>query len=530
MSSIIRKSVRGRSIRWSEERTQSAYEQGHWVSATLVDKLVAAVHETPDRVLVIERSHALTVSELYAKASILAAELSARYPSGSVISFMLPNWYEAAIIYVAITLSGMVAHPILPSLRAYDLRVMLADVESRMIFVPSSFRQHDYVAMMSEVTEALYAKLDVVVLRGDVGPFASFGSMLQGHAITPNKLEPDAVRMIMYTSGTTGRPKGVMHSHNSLHALIRQLGECWQIEPGDSFLVASPISHIGGSIYAFECPLLLGTTAILHESWDPVAAVADMRSYRCTHFAGATPFLIGLLAAAQDAGTRLPDLKVFICGGASVPPTLIQEAVAYFENAAVTRVYGSTEVPVTTVGTPDRLDVRHASESDGRAGIAEIKLVAGEVRVRGPQMFVGYLHADDEGSVFDADGFYCTGDLGRWMDDLYLVIDGRSKDIIIRNGENISPKELEDLLVASADISEIAIVGLPHEKTGEQACAVVVAAPGERPSVASLAATLAQHGVAKFKYPEHVVLWDELPKNDAGKVLKHRIKERLLQA
>jgi len=530
MSSIVRKIVAGRSIRWDEKRAQAAYEQGHWVSTTLVDALISAVNETPDRVVVIERSHSLTVSELHAQASMLAAELSSRYPLGSVISFMLPNWYEAAIIYVAITLSGMVAHPILPSLRAHDLRFMLADVDSRLIFVPSSFRQHNYVAMMSEVTDALDAKLDVVVLRGDAGPFASVESMLQGHAVTPNNLEPDAVQMIMYTSGTTGNPKGVMHSHNSLHALIRQLGEYWHIEPGDSFLVASPISHIGGSIYAFECPLLLGTTAILHESWDPVAAVADMQFYRCTHFAGATPFLAGLLAAALDAGTRLPDLKVFICGGASVPPALIQEAAAYFENAAVTRVYGSTEVPVTTVGTPDRSDVRHASESDGRAGTAEIKLVAGEVRVRGPQMLVGYLHAEDEGDVFDAEGFYRTGDLARWMDDFYLVIDGRSKDIIIRNGENISPKELEDLLVASADISEIAIVGLPHEKTGEQACAVVVAASGASPSVASLAATLAQHGVAKFKYPERVVLWHELPKNDAGKVLKHRIKARLLQA
>jgi len=532
MSSITRKSIVGRSIRWDDERAKAAYGQGHWVRTTLVDALIAAVNEEPDRVVVIERSHSLTVSELYSQASRLAAELSSRYPLGSVISFMLPNWYEAAIIYVAITMSGMVAHPILPSLRAHDLRFMLADVNSRVIFVPSSFRRHDYVAMLSEVADALDAKLDVVVLRGDAGPFstfASFGSILQGYATTPLHLEPDAVQMIMYTSGTTGSPKGVMHSHNSLHALIRQLGEYWHIEPGDSFLVASPISHIGGSIYAFECPLLLGTTAILHESWDPVAAMADMQTYECTHFAGATPFLTGLLAAAQDAGTRLPSLKVFICGGASVPPTLIQEAVTYFENAAVTRVYGSTEVPVTTVGTPDRSDVRHASESDGRAGIAEIKLVEGEVRVRGPQMLVGYLHADDEASVFDADGFYRTGDLGRWMDDLYLVIDGRSKDIIIRNGENISPKELEDLLVASVDISEIAIVGLPNEKTGEQACAVVVAVPGARPSVASIAATLTQHGVAKFKYPERIVLWDELPKNDAGKVLKHRIKERLLQ-
>jgi non-ribosomal peptide synthetase component E (peptide arylation enzyme) len=142
---------------------------------------------------------------------------------------------------------------------------------------------------------------------------------------------------------------------------------------------------------------------------------------------------------------------------------------------------------------------------------------------------VGYLHADDEHGVFDSEGFYRTGDLAHWMDDDFLVIDGRSKDIIIRNGENISPKELEDLLVASADIAEIAIVGLPHDKTGEQACAVIVPTPGSIPSVMSISDTLAQHGVAKFKYPERVELWPNLPKNDAGKVLKHRIRDRLLQ-
>ena len=529
MTEITRRTMAGRSIRWNHERAEAAYREGHWVRSTLVDALLNAVREEPDRVIVIEGSHSLSVKALYGRASRLAAELSSRYPLGSVVSFMLPNWHEAAIIYVAATLAGMVVHPILPSLRAHDLRFMLSDLNSRLIFVPSSFRKHDYVAMMSEVVESLGSTLDVVVLRGGAGPFESFESMPSECSMTPPSPEPDAVHMIMYTSGTTGSPKGVMHSHNSLHALIRQLGKYWHIEPGDSFLVASPISHIGGSIYAFECPLLLGTTAILHESWDPCAAVADLQSYGCTHFAGATPFLTGMLAAAREAKTRLPDLKVFICGGASVPPSLIQEAVAYFENAAVTRVYGSTEVPVTTVGTPDRLDVKHASESDGRGGIAEIKLVDGEVRVRGPQMLVGYLHADDEHGVFDSEGFYRTGDLAHWMDDDFLVIDGRSKDIIIRNGENISPKELEDLLVASADIAEIAIVGLPHDKTGEQACAVIVPTPGSIPSVMSISDTLAQHGVAKFKYPERVELWPNLPKNDAGKVLKHRIRDRLLQ-
>jgi len=301
--------------------------------------------------------------------------------------------------------------------------------------------------------------------------------------------------------------------------------------------VASPISHIGGSIYAFECPLLLGTTAVLMERWDADAAIGHLVTQRCTHFAGATPFLVQLLAAARRAGTRLPDLKLFVCGGASVPPSLVREAADYFEGAVVTRVYGSTEVPVTTVGVVDAGDIAHAAETDGRAGIASIRLAGsggtkpgngeGEVLARGPQMLVGYVHPRDEAAVFDAGGYYRTGDLGRWVDGDYLVISGRIKDIIIRNGENIAPREVEDLLVSHPDIAEIAIVGLPDPKTGERACAVIVPRGQARPGVAELRAFLDARGVARFKVPEQVAIWDALPKNDAGKVLKHKIRAAL---
>jgi acyl-CoA synthetase (AMP-forming)/AMP-acid ligase II len=275
---------------------------------------------------------------------------------------------------------------------------------------------------------------------------------------------------MLYTSGTTGAPKAVLHSHNSIHAVVRQIGRAWHVAPGDSFLVASPVSHVGGSLYAFECPLLLGTRALLMERWDADLAAQLAQRESCTHMAGATPFLAQLLAASQRLGTRLPALKVFICGGASVSPALIRQASEHFERAAVTRVYGSTEVPIITVGSPDRADVRHAAETDGRPGIATVKLVGpsgrtapqGEIWARGPQMLVGYLRPDGQERLFDADGFFRTGDLGRWQDSDYLVVSGRLKDIIIRNGENIAPKEVEDLLSEHPAIAEVTIVGLPH--------------------------------------------------------------------
>ena len=505
-----------------------AHTMGLWVSTTLADALRAAAEQTPDRVLLSDGQKSVNCAELCSAATVLAGQLLARMPVGSVVSLMLPNWHEAAVVYLGATLAGMVVNPILPSLRDRELSFILDDVRSRMIFVPGVFRNHDYPAMLERVSTRLPIPPEVVVVRGE--GHTGYSSLLAASDVTGPlpTLDPDTVRMILYTSGTTGRPKGVRHSHNSLHALICQIGEHWRIAPGDRFLVPSPIAHIGGSIYAFECPLLLGTTAVLMERWDPDEAVALMVAHRCTHMAGATPFLTSLLAAAQRAGTRLPDLLVFICGGASVPPSLIRDATAYFEHAVVSRVYGSTEVPVATVGATEPGDADHAADTDGRAGIADIRLVDGEIRARGPQMLLGYLHDEDCAAAFDDCGYFRTGDLGTWVDDVYLVVTGRAKDIIIRNGENISPKEVEDILITDPAIAEVAIVGLPDDRTGERACAVIVAGAGPAPDIAGLRTILDAHGVAPFKAPEQVEIWTALPKNDAGKVLKHQIRTTLL--
>lgn len=534
-----RRIIAGKSIRWDEEQAKAAYAQGHWVHETLADTLKQIATKNPERILVVDGAVQLDARTLHEQAEALARVMLRCFPVGSVISFMLPNWHETAVIYLATTLAGMIAHPILPSLREHDLRYMLKDVDSRMIFIPEQFRQHDYANMLANVIATLETPPQVVVLRGDTHQHIAYEALFQdidSQARIKHPLptvDANAVRMIMYTSGTTGNPKGVMHTHNSIHALIRQIGNHWLVEPGDKFLVASPISHIGGSIYAFECPLLLGATAVLMEHWNADQAVTLIEAEQCTHFAGATPFLVQTLAAAQRADTRLPSLKLFVCGGASVPSSLIREAADYFERAAVTRVYGSTEVPVMTVGAIE--DVTYAAETDGQPGIAHVRIAAtnadahsGELVAKGPQMLVGYLHAEDEADAFDAEGYFRSGDLGRWVDDRYIVIVGRAKDIIIRHGENIAPKEVEDLLINHPCIAEIAIVGLPDAKTGERACAVIVPKGKSQPKVTDLAEFLLAKGVAKFKFPEQVVLWDALPKNDAGKVLKHKIRSTLL--
>jgi acyl-CoA synthetase (AMP-forming)/AMP-acid ligase II len=530
-----RRLIAGRALRWDLARSDAAYASGLWVRETLAAALARAAAETPDRILITGGDDVLDSRTLHAEAHQLAQAMLAKAPPASTVSFMLPNWREAAVIYLAATLAGMVVNPLLPSLRDRDLGFILRDAKPRLVFVPGAFRNFDYPAMMDRVLEGLGDPPQVVVVRGAPGAHTAYASLpaFDGRRPLP-KVDPDAARMVMFTSGTTGTPKGVLHSHNSIHALIRQLGRHWLVEPGDTFLVASPISHIGGSIYAFECPLLLGARAVLMERWDADAAVRLVDAERCTHMAGATPFLEGLLAAAERAGSRLPSLKLFICGGAAVPPALIRRAAAHFERAAVMRVYGSTEVPVTTIGVPDRADIAHAAETDGRPGFAEVKLGGqnggeGEILARGPQMLVGYHHPEQEADAFDADGFYRTGDLGRWADGDYLVVSGRLKDMIIRNGENISPKEVEDLLLGHPGIAEVAVVGTPDPRTGERACVVIVPAGDAGPGLEDVRAFLRDLGVAAFKIPEQVLIWAALPKNDAGKVLKHQVRAEIAQ-
>jgi cyclohexanecarboxylate-CoA ligase len=524
---------------WAGQQAVDAYARGWWVKSTLADSLREAAEQAPLRTVVVDGDIRMDCCQLRDQATVLAAAIAVRMPVGSVVSFMLPNWHEAAVVYLAATLAGMVVNPILPSLRDRDLLYILQDAGSQLIFAPARLGRHDYLSMMDRVCMQLDRPVEVVVVRGgDAGdrhtPFSSLLTEPMRPVSLP-VLDPDAVRMILYTSGTTGRPKGVLHTHNSLHALVCQLREHWFVEPGDRFLVPSPIAHIGGSIYAFECPLLLDTTAILMARWNADDAVRLMQAEHCTHIAGATRFLEQILATARRAETHLPDLKMFVCGGASVSPSLIRGAAGHFERAVVTRVYGSSEVPITTVGSP--CNAAMAADTDGRAGSTEIRLVPndpcagdGEIRARGPQMFVGYLRPEDNAESFDARGYFRTGDLGHWVDDDYLVVTGRAKDIIIRNGENISPKEIEDLLAEHAEIAEVAVIGLPDERTGERACAVVVPVDRRRPGVAAVRDFLEARGVATFKVPEQVVIWDALPRNDAGKVLKHQIKAALQKA
>jgi len=536
-SSIIRREIDGWSIRHDPVREAHARQGGWWLDTTIGEAAARLAAEEPGRVLLVDGDVRLTASQLYNSARKLAAALRDRgLGRGDVVSFMLPNWHEASVVYLATALIGAVSHPLVTNFRTAELLFMLGDCKSKAIFVPAHFRNADYRAMMDEVCSQMAEPPLVVVLRGEAGGHLAYAGLLGegSEEAVFEPVDPGAVRMILYTSGTTGRPKGVLHTHNTINADIVQVHRYWNRSKHACYLVASPVSHIGGSLYAFELPLLFRTSAVLMDQWDGTAAAELIEREKCTHMAGATPFLQHLLDACRKKGSRLPSLRVFICGGASVPPSLISEATDWFENCIVTRVYGSTEVPTITLGSVEDGDTHHAATTDGKFGIGTIEVEDpdaegnGPLLAWGPQMLVGYYNPDDEIGAFDERGYFRMGDLGRIVDDDYIVITGRQKDIIIRNGENISPKEIEDLLVLHPRVADISVVGLPNARTGEMACAFVVPTDGPPPTVGDFSEFLETHGVAKLKYPERVVIRTDLPRNATGKVLKHQLREEIL--
>ena len=536
-SKIVRREVDGWSIRHDPDREAHARDGGWWLDTTIGDAAAMLAAQEPDRVLVFDGEIRLTAGDLYQSARRLADAMRKRgICRGDVVSFMLPNWHEACVVYLATALIGAVSHPLVTNFRNAELLFMLSDCKSKAIFVPAEFRRVDYRRMMAEVGGQMEGPPLVVVLRGDPGDGIGYDQLIaEGRPdATFEPVDPGAVRMILYTSGTTGRPKGVLHTHNTINADIVQLHRFWNRGGDARYLVASPISHIGGSLYAFEMPLLFRTSAVLMDMWDGAAAATLIEREQCSHMAGATPFLQHLLTSCRASGARLPSLRIFICGGASVPPSLIREATEWFSNCVATRVYGSTEVPTITLGSIDAGDTDHAAETDGKIGAARVIIPAadaegvGELLAKAPQMLVGYYNIEDEAAAFDEAGYFRMGDLGRIVDEDYLVITGRQKDIIIRNWENISPKEIEDLLTLHPDVAEVSVIGLPSEKTGEMACAVVLPAGSARPTCADFAAFLTDFGIAKLKFPEHVVFRSDLPRNATGKVLKHVLRDEIL--
>ncbi len=486
----------------------------------------------PERLIVVEGERRISRGELVdASLRLGGALLAEGLEPGDALAFQLPNWWEACVINLTAALFGFRIVPLLTIYREAELRTMLPACGVRAIFVPKSFKGFDYPSLVARIG---HAPLEVFTVRGDRASPRDFEALIR-HAPAEAALPPvDDIKLVLFTSGSTGRPKGVMHSHATIELMARSITDFWAIKADDIFLVASPIGHIGGSIYAFDFPWVADCVAMLTDSWDPPATARLIDAEHITFMAGATPFLEGLISAAEAAGTNLPSLRRFICGGASVPPELVRRGLAQFPKAIVSRAYGSTEIPLACPGIRTREEAQVRADTDGQIA-SEIKILSGddkplpdgeggEIAIRAPQMLIGFLDPADEEGAFTEDGFFRMGDLGRIVDGQFIEITGRTKDIIIRKGENISPLEIEKALMRHGDVRQASVVGVPDKERGEVVVAFVIPAAGREFSFASMVRQLEQIGLARQKFPERLHVVNELPLNTVGKVQKNELR------
>ena len=543
MSWRLRTDPSGFATRWSDDAAASYRAAGHWRDETLADVARRTCREAPDRLLLIEGDRRVTRAEAWDASSRLAAFfLSRGLKPGDVVSFQLPNWIEAAVIALAARRCGLVLNPIPPIYRDSEVGYILQDCGAKLVFVPRVFRNHDHQRMLAELRSRLPSVQDVVVVRGDGVDGLAWEHALslapaRDDALPP--IDPAAAMVVMYTSGTTGRPKGVIHNHYAYDYRVRSMREAWSIGPSDVVFMPSPVTHITGAYWAFDMPWVSGATSVLMDVWSAEEGIDCIERNRCTVTGGATPFLRQLLDTAARRPGAMASLRLFFCGGTTVSAELIREAAATYPHCLCFRAYGSTEMPTTTLGIRDRAHADLGAETDGEVvPPTEVKIVdassgasiadgeEGEILVRGPEQLVGYVHPEDNAGAFDEDGYFRMGDLGRRVHERYLVITGRKKDIIIRSGENLSPKEVEDVLATHAAVADVAIVAMPSRETGEKGCAFVVLRPGQTIDLAEIRRFLEGAKLARQKCPEHLVIVDELPRVPSGKISKDVLRSR----
>jgi len=511
---------------------------GLWRGETIWHAFSATAQRVGARPAVVEGNVRTTFTALAGAAERLAGGLAARgVAANDVVAFQLPNWTETLVVLLAAARLGAVANPILPIYRRREVRFILAESAARVVFVPGRYRDCDHAAMVHDLRMDLPALADVIVVREKPARGESAWADVAAAPTTAPAAHGSAVALLIYTSGTTADAKGVLHSHDTLLAEVRSLGAVHGLDERDVVLMPSPLTHISGIVHALLVPAVFGTTAVLVDRWEPGDALARIAAEGVTYMVGAPTFLRDLAHHPELARHDVRRFRLFSCGGAVVDPTLVREAAARLDCVAK-RVYGSTEFPTITTTGPDDPPERRV-DSEGRAiGANEVRLVdemdapvpvghEGEILARGPECFLGYRNPALDAEAFTADGWFRTGDLGTLDAAGYLRITGRRKDIIIRKGENISARELEDLLAAHPAVAEAAIVGLPDAVAGEIACAVVRLRPGAAPpTLAGVAEHLTAQGLSRRKLPERLEVVDDFPRTASGKIVKRVLRER----
>lgn len=533
-------------LTFNEQRRAAYRQQGLWGDASLADYWQQTARAMPDKIAVVDNHGAsYTYSALDHAASCLANWMLAKgIESGDRIAFQLPGWCEFTVIYLACLKIGAVSVPLLPSWREAELVWVLNKCQAKMFFAPTLFKQTRPVDLILPLQNQL-PQLQQIVGVDKLAPATSSLSLSQIIAdntslTTAITTHGDELAAVLFTSGTEGLPKGVMLTHNNILASERaycaRLNLTWQ----DVFMMPAPLGHATGFLHGVTAPFLIGARSVLLDIFTPDACLALLEQQRCTCMLGATPFVYDLLNVLEKQPADLSALRFFLCGGTTIPKKVARECQQ--RGIKLLSVYGSSESsPHAVVNLDDPLSRFMHTDGYAAAGV-EIKVVddarktlppgcEGEEASRGPNVFMGYFDEPElTARALDEEGWYYSGDLCRMDEAGYIKITGRKKDIIVRGGENISSREVEDILLQHPKIHDACVVAMSDERLGERSCAyVVLKAPHHSLSLEEVVAFFSRKRVAKYKYPEHIVVIEKLPRTTSGKIQKFLLRKDIMR-
>ncbi|HBB3507440.1 TPA: medium-chain fatty-acid--CoA ligase [Escherichia coli] len=543
---LFRESNMKVTLTFNEQRRAAYRQQGLWGDASLADYWQQTARAMPDKIAVVDNHGAsYTYSALDHAASCLANWMLAKgIESGDRIAFQLPGWCEFTVIYLACLKIGAVSVPLLPSWREAELVWVLNKCQAKMFFAPTLFKQTRPVDLILPLQNQL-PQLQQIVGVDKLAPATSSLSLSQIIAdntslTTAITTHGDELAAVLFTSGTEGLPKGVMLTHNNILASERaycaRLNLTWQ----DVFMMPAPLGHATCFLHGVTAPFLIGARSVLLDIFTPDACLALLEQQRCTCMLGATPFVYDLLNVLEKQPADLSALRFFLCGGTTIPKKVARECQQ--RGIKLLSVYGSTESsPHAVVNLDDPLSRFMHTDGYAAAGV-EIKVVddarktlppgcEGEEASRGPNVFMGYFDEPElTARALDEEGWYYSGDLCRMDEAGYIKITGRKKDIIVRGGENISSREVEDILLQHPKIHDACVVAMSDERLGERSCAyVVLKAPHHSLSLEEVVAFFSRKRVAKYKYPEHIVVIEKLPRTTSGKIQKFLLRKDIMR-
>jgi cyclohexanecarboxylate-CoA ligase len=522
---------------------------GYWVDRVITDYLDEVAARTPDKVAFIDPRRQVTYAQLRAEVDHVALGLlGLGVRPGDVVSFQLPNWIEWVVVHYATTRIGAISNPLIPIYRERELEFMIGLARSRVVVVPAQFRGFDHPAMIDRLRPRLPDLEHILVVDGEPGQgttsWQDFVATRWADRRDPAQLpalrpDPNDVTLLIFTSGTTGEPKGVMHTHNTVVAANHPLPARLGIDADSVIHMASTLAHLTGFLYGARLPVQNGAAAVLQDVWDPARFVELVEQHRITYTSAATPFLHDTVFAPNLAEHDVTSLTRFCCMGAPIPRAIVCEARLRLPGTVVLGGWGQTENGLVTLGIPGDPDEK-LIDTDGypwpgmqlrvvdAEGVPAPAGTEGRLQVRGPFLFVGYAERLELTRAQFTDGWFDTGDLARLDAEGYLTISGRTKDVIIRGGEDIPVAYVENVLYENPKVEAVAVVAVPDPRLQERACACVVLRTGAAEfTLEELREFLHAKGVARPYWPERLEILSELPRTASGKIRKFRLRDRL---